>query len=32
MAVGQFSADARYYRTKWTGTTERQKAAVNRRF
>ena len=31
MAVGQFSADARYYRTKWTGTTEWQKTAVNRR-
>ena len=30
MAVGQFSADARYYRSKWTGTTERQRIAVNR--
>ena len=32
MAVGQFSADARYYRAKWPGTTERQKAAFNRQF
>ena len=32
MAVGQFSADARYYRAKRPGTTERQKAAVNRYF
>ena len=30
MAVGQLSVYERYYRTKWAGTTERQKIAVNR--